>query len=66
MDYYLADQFAVPSGRTEQQFTEKIVHLPSSGTFLPEKDAPPVNILPAMHNGYVTFGSFNRLNKLRR
>ncbi|WP_256737832.1 hypothetical protein, partial [Paraburkholderia fungorum] len=33
--------------------------------FHPEKNAPPVNILPAMHNGYITFGSFNRLNKLR-
>lgn len=65
MDYYFADQYAIPFGPTERQFVEKIVHLPSGGTFQPEKNSPPVNILPAMHNGYVTFGSFNRLNKLR-
>ncbi|CAB3713505.1 O-linked N-acetylglucosamine transferase, SPINDLY family protein [Paraburkholderia rhynchosiae] len=65
MDYYLADRFGVPFGAAERLFSEKIVHLPANATFLPEKSAPPVNILPAMHNGYVTFGSFNRLNKLR-
>ncbi|NPT33018.1 tetratricopeptide repeat protein [Paraburkholderia xenovorans] len=66
MDYYLVDKYGVPFGPAEKLFSEKIVHLPSSATFLPEKSAPPVNILPAMHNGYITFGSFNRLNKLRR
>ncbi|WP_459252270.1 O-linked N-acetylglucosamine transferase family protein [Paraburkholderia sediminicola] len=65
MDYYLADRFGVPFGVPERMFSEKIVHLPAAATFLPEKSAPPVNILPAMHNGYVTFGSFNRFNKLR-
>jgi predicted O-linked N-acetylglucosamine transferase (SPINDLY family) len=66
MDYYLVDKYGVPFGAPESQFSEKIVHLPSSATFLPEKSAPPVNFLPAMHNGHITFGSFNRLNKLRR
>jgi predicted O-linked N-acetylglucosamine transferase (SPINDLY family) len=65
MDYYLVDRFGVPFGDPERMFSEKIVHLPANAPFLPEKSAPPVNILPAMHNGYVTFGSFNRLNKLR-
>ncbi|MFM0499099.1 O-linked N-acetylglucosamine transferase family protein [Paraburkholderia caffeinilytica] len=65
MDYYLVDRFGVPFGNPERMFSEKIVHLPANAPFLPEKSAPPVNILPAMHNGYVTFGSFNRLNKLR-
>jgi predicted O-linked N-acetylglucosamine transferase (SPINDLY family) len=65
MDYYLVDRFGVPFGEPERMFSEKIVHLPANAPFLPEKSAPPVNILPAMHNGYVTFGSFNRLNKLR-
>ena len=65
MDYYLVDKFGVPFGPAEQTFSEKIVHLPANAPFLPEQSAPPVNILPAMHNGYVTFGSFNRLNKLR-
>ncbi|WP_408226495.1 O-linked N-acetylglucosamine transferase family protein [Paraburkholderia sediminicola] len=66
MDYYFADKFSVPFGPSERQFTEKIVHLPAAATFKPEQSSPPVNILPAMHNGYITFGSFNRLGKLRR
>nr|WP_082902648.1 tetratricopeptide repeat protein [Paraburkholderia ginsengiterrae] len=65
MDYYLSDRFFTPFGDIEKQFSEKLVHLASIGPFHPEKNAPPVNILPAMHNGYITFGSFNRLNKLR-
>lgn len=65
MDYYLSDRFFTPFGDIERQFSEKIVHLAAIGPFQPEKNAPPVNILPAMHNGYITFGSFNRLNKLR-
>ncbi|AJK44697.1 tetratricopeptide repeat protein [Burkholderia plantarii] len=66
MDYYLADRFGVPFGEMERQYTEKIIHLPAGGTFKPVDNAPPVNLLPALHNGFVTFGSFNRLNKLRR
>lgn len=65
MDYYLSDRFFTPFGEMEKQFSEKLVHLASIGPFLPDRNAPPVNILPAMHNGYITFGSFNRLNKLR-
>ncbi|WDD95953.1 tetratricopeptide repeat protein [Burkholderia sp. FERM BP-3421] len=65
MDYYFADRFAIPPGPVEQQFSEKIVRLQAAAAFEPERQAPPVNLLPARHNGYVTFGSFNRLNKLR-
>lgn len=66
MDYYLSDRFAFPPEQYDDQFTEKIVRLPSSAPFLPSKDAPPVNSLPALANGYVTFGSFNRVSKLSR
>ena len=65
MDYYLSDRFFTPFGDIEQQFSEKLVHLPAIASFQPDRNSPPVNILPAMHNGYITFGSFNRLNKLR-
>ncbi len=64
MDYYLADRFFLPPGQFDDQFTEKLVHMPAVATFLPFDDAPPVNALPALDNGYVTFGSFNRLSKL--
>jgi predicted O-linked N-acetylglucosamine transferase (SPINDLY family) len=66
MDYYLADRFLLPEGEFDNQFTEKIVRLPVSAPFLPSEHAPPVNALPALSNGYVTFGSFNRPSKLSR
>ncbi|SAK41059.1 TPR domain-containing protein [Caballeronia catudaia] len=65
IDYYLADRFCAPVEIVADQFTEKLVHLPAIGPFIPTENSPPVNLLPAMHNGYVTFGSFNRINKLR-
>jgi protein O-GlcNAc transferase len=64
MDYYLADRYFLPPGKFDDQFTEKLVHLPASAPFLPDRRAPPVNALPALSNGYLTFGSFNRLSKL--
>jgi predicted O-linked N-acetylglucosamine transferase (SPINDLY family) len=64
MDYYLADKFFLPLDSFASQFTEKIVHLPTYATFRPLSTAPPVNPLPALGNGYVTFASFNRQNKI--
>ncbi|MEE7624908.1 tetratricopeptide repeat protein [Methylobacter sp. Wu8] len=66
MDYYLADRFLLPPGQFDDQFTEKIVRLPACAPYRPDMSAPPVNVLPALSNGYVTFGSFNRQNKLRQ
>ena len=64
MDYFFADRFFVPPGKFDDQFTEKIIRLPAVAPFLPSKNAPPVGPLPADANGFVTFGSFNRLNKI--
>lgn len=64
MDYILCDQFMVPEGRYESQFTEHIVRLPLGTPFLSATHAPPVSPLPALSNGYITFGSFHRINKL--
>lgn len=64
MDYYFSDACFLPAGSFDDQFTEKIVHLPASAPFLPSQDAPPVNSLPSLQNGFVTFGSFNRLSKI--
>jgi protein O-GlcNAc transferase len=66
MDYYLADRHFLPPGRFDGQFTEKLVHLAVGLTFQPVADAPPVNALPALASGQLTFGSFNRLSKLSR
>ena len=64
MDYYLGDRFKFPVGQFDDQFTEAMVYLPASAPFLPFERAPDVNTLPALGNGYVIFGSFNRLAKL--
>jgi len=64
VDYYLADPHFLPPGEFDAQFTEKIVQLPAVAAFVHDKTAPPVNALPALRNGYVTFGSFNRLSKV--
>jgi protein O-GlcNAc transferase len=66
MDYYLSDQFHLPEGRYDDQFIEKIVRMPLGAPFMPELAAPPVNPLPALTNGYLTFGSFHRPSKLNR
>jgi predicted O-linked N-acetylglucosamine transferase (SPINDLY family) len=66
MDYILCDRFLVPAGRYDAQFTENIVNLPLGAPFLPDPGAPPVNELPALTNGYLTFGSFHRASKLSR
>ncbi len=66
MDYFFADRYLLPPGRFDHQFTEKIVRLPANTPFLPRLDAPEINALPALANGYLTFGSFNRPNKLNR
>jgi protein O-GlcNAc transferase len=64
MDYYLTDRFLLPPGQFDHQFTEKLVHLPANAPFLPSAYASSIQVLPALANGYVTFGSFNRLNKI--
>ena len=66
MDYYLCDQFYLPEGRYDDQFTEKIVRMPLIAPFLPHAASPPVSPLPALTNGYITFGSFHRANKISR
>lgn len=63
IDYRLTDALCDPLD-TKQTFTEELHRLP--GCFLcytPAVDAPDVSILPAVRNGFITFGSFNALAK---
>ncbi|TXI79518.1 MAG: tetratricopeptide repeat protein [Dechloromonas sp.] len=64
MDYYLADRHLLPQGCFDDQFTEKLAYLPAVAPFLPFTAAPAVNDLPARKVGHITFGSFNRANKI--
>ncbi|WP_374623589.1 tetratricopeptide repeat protein, partial [Devosia sp.] len=64
MDYLLADRHVLPVG-DEGFYSERPVRLPHSYLlFNPPSRAPQVPPLPALANGFVTFGSFNNLSKL--
>lgn len=64
IDYYLADASLLPCGQFDWQFTEKIIQLPANAPFVPSPLSPPVNTLPALKNGFITFGCFNRVEKI--
>jgi predicted O-linked N-acetylglucosamine transferase (SPINDLY family)/SAM-dependent methyltransferase len=64
MDYYLTDEALTPVGEFDAQFTEKLVQLPVNAPFMPDASMPEVEPLPALSNGYITFGCFNRPNKI--
>ena len=64
IDYFITDPFTSPAG-SGQLFSEVPVHLPHTRfCYGPPAYAPEVGPMPALKNGYVTFGSFNRLPKL--
>jgi predicted O-linked N-acetylglucosamine transferase (SPINDLY family) len=64
VDYYFADPYWLPPGQFDRHFVEKLIYLPATAIFQPEPTAPPVNALPALAAGHLTFGSFNRLGKI--
>lgn len=66
IDYYFSDRYFSPPGMLDAQFSEKLLLLPASAPFLPPADAPPVSPPPALKNGHVTLGSFNRPSKLSK
>ena len=66
IDYVLADPVSAPKAVWDQ-FTEEIWHLPETfNCFTPPAEHPKLMLVPppALRNGYVTFGSFQRINKL--
>lgn len=63
IDYRFVRTPADGDGADESLFVEKLVRLRHRG-FQPAREAPPVNDLPALASGFVTFGSFNRPSKI--
>ena len=64
IDYLIADAWTLPESE-ECYFTEKIWRLPESYVcFTPPAANTQVSVLPALRNGYVTFGCFNNLTKI--
>ncbi len=65
MDYKIVDSYTDPPGTTEQFHTEKLVRMPGSFLcYMPDRDSPAVDALPALASGHITFGSFNNLAKV--
>jgi len=63
MDYIIADARVAPPG-SEAEFSEAVCRLPGAYLCFGRPDVSPVRPLPALRNGYVTFGSFNNLGKV--
>ena len=64
IDYFLTDPVAVPPG-DRHLFAEKPYDLPSLITIEPTPgDVRPSAELPMLRNGHVTFGMFNRTDKI--
>ena len=65
MDYRITETALDPVGATDHLSTEKLIRLPAGAAqFVPPRDCPAVNALPAFRNGYVTFASFNKPSKI--
>ena len=63
MDYLIADAHLIPPHQASL-YTERVVRLPQSVLCYQNQTAPAVAPLPALTNGFITFGSFNNLPKL--
>jgi protein O-GlcNAc transferase len=64
VDYLIGDPVSTPLAAT-QRFTERVVRIePSRLCYAPPTYAPGVAPAPVARNGFITFGSFNRLSKI--
>jgi protein O-GlcNAc transferase len=64
IDYFITDPYTSPEG-CGQMYSEIPVYLPHSRfCYSPPEYAPEVSPLPMITQGRITFGSFNRLEKL--
>lgn len=64
MDYRLTDSYCDPPGLTEHLYTEKLHRLPHTWWCYHPAIVSPITPLPALRNGWITFGSFNAYAKI--
>ena len=63
MDYFLSDMWLAPPSE-DAYFLEKLWRIPSNACFTPPDVTLNVEAVPALSNGYVTFGCFNHRSKI--
>ncbi|WP_454690543.1 O-linked N-acetylglucosamine transferase family protein [Achromobacter aloeverae] len=64
IDYLISDAIESPPG-VDHTYTEKLIRMPDDYIcYMPPARVPPVGPLPALKNGYVTFGCFNNPTKI--
>ena len=65
INYRITDALSDPTGQTDAWQSEELIRLPETfSCYRPPDDAPAVSKLPALENGYITFGSFNHFAKI--
>ena len=66
IDYRLTDPYLDPPGATDGDYTEQSIRLPRGYWCYqaPGGRRPPVSALPALANGFVTFGCLNQFAKV--
>lgn len=65
MDYIFIENTVLPDRNINNQFAEKIIRVPRSYAFDASRELPDLK-QELSNNNYITFGSFNRLNKINR
>ncbi|MFL2540880.1 MAG: tetratricopeptide repeat protein [Candidatus Latescibacterota bacterium] len=63
IDYFLTDPIIVPEPE-KVLYAETIRYLPSHIHYMPPQAAPDIVDAPHLENGFITYGSFNRLEKI--
>lgn len=64
IDYLISDNIETPDG-VDEYYTEKLIRMPDDYIcYDPPEYAPAVNELPAVNNGFITFGCFNNPLKI--
>ena len=63
--YRITDAYADPPGMTDHLHTEVLFRLPDCfACYTPAERSPEVTQLPALRNGYITFGCFQKRQKI--
>jgi predicted O-linked N-acetylglucosamine transferase (SPINDLY family) len=67
IDYRLTDPYLDPPGQFDDLYSEESIRLPETfWCYDPLSNEPPVNALPALESGHITFGCLNNYCKVNQ